>query len=207
MPTVDLLDIEGNKLNKIKLNPALWEIKPNDQALHDALINSLASLRQGTHKTKTRGEVRGGGRKPWRQKGLGRARHGSIRSPIWKGGGVVFGPQPRNYKLKLNKNVYLLALKSALVYKYINKELLLLDKFIVDQPKTKVMIKIINNLKIDKGALIIVKELNDNLILASRNLNNFKVITAPEINPYDLSHYHHLILTEEALSLIEKRLI
>lgn len=204
---IDLLNIEGNKIKSIKLNKAIWDIKPNDQVLYDSLILARASLRQGTHKTKTRSEVRGGGRKPWRQKGLGRARHGSIRSPIWKGGGIVFGPRPRSYKLKMNKKEYRLALKSALAYKYINKELLVLDTLVVDQPKTKMMIEIINHLKIDKGALVVVKDLSDNLILASRNIENLKIITVDEINPYDLIYYHYLILTKETLSLLEERLI
>lgn len=207
MPTLDLLNIEGNKIKSVKLNKAIWEIKPNDLVLHDALISARASLRQGTHKTKTRGEVSGGGRKPWRQKGLGRARHGSIRSPIWRGGGVVFGPRPRSYKLKMNKKEYRLALLSALAYKYLNKELLIVDHLVVDQPKTKSMIQIINNLKADKGALMVVKELSDNLILASRNIEKIKVITADEINPYDISSYHYLIVTEEALKMLEERLM
>lgn len=203
MPKVALLNIKGEKIKDIQLNDDIWAIEPNDTVLHDALVLARASLRQGTHKTKTRAEVRGGGRKPWRQKGTGRARHGSIRSPIWKGGGITFGPQPRSYDKKMNKKERKLALLSALSYKITAQEVMVLDEFIIEAPKTKEMIKIMDNLKTNNSVLIVTNNLKDDIILAARNLKDIKVIEAKELNTYDVVSYNHLVITEEATKTVE----
>jgi large subunit ribosomal protein L4 len=204
MPKVALLNIKGEKLKDIKLNDDIWAISPNDAVLYEAVVLAQASMRQGTHKVKTRSEVRGGGKKPWRQKGTGRARHGSIRSPIWRGGGITFGPQPRSYDKKMNKKERRLALKSALSYKVTNNELIALDSLVLGEPKTKRVSEIMANLKISKPVLIVVNELNEDLILGTRNLENIKVIEPHEMNAFDVVMYQHLLLTEEAIIKVEE---
>lgn len=204
MPKVALLNIKGEAVGTIALAPAIWGIKPNDAVLYEALVLARAGLRQGTHKVKTRGEVKGGGRKPWRQKGTGRARHGSIRSPIWVGGGVVFGPQPRSYKKKMNQKERVLALKSALTYKVINKEIMVVTELTVEEPKTKLIKELLNALKIEKSVLIVTNDLSSNLELGTRNLTNVKVIRPEEINTYDISGYNYLLITEPAVKTIEE---
>jgi large subunit ribosomal protein L4 len=207
MPKVALLNIKGEKVKDINLADQIWGIEPNDAVLYDAIVLARASLRQGTHKVKNRSEVRGGGKKPWRQKGTGRARQGSIRAPQWAGGGIVFGPQPRSYDKKMNKKERRLALKSALSYKVINKEIIVLDELIIDEPKTKLMKDIINNLKIKQSTLIVTNEMSDNLMLSVRNIKNIKVIMPTEINVYDLTNYDCLLVTETAIKTIEEVLL
>jgi len=208
MPKVALLNINGEKVKDIKLNDGIWGIEPNDAVLYDALILANASLRQGSKSTKTRAEVSGGGKKPWRQKGTGRARQGSIRSPQWKGGGVVFGPTPLvNYSKKQNKKERRLALKSALSYKIIESELTLLDNLNLESNKTKEFSKILDNLKLEKKTLVVVNELNDNIIFSSRNLNNIKVILPNELNVLDVTTFKNLVVTEDAVKTIEEVLI
>jgi large subunit ribosomal protein L4 len=207
MPKVALLNIKGEKIKDINLNKEIWGIEPNDSVLYDAIVLSRASLRQGTHKVKTRDEVSGGGVKPWRQKGTGRARQGSIRAPHWKGGGIVFGPQPRSYDKKMNKKERRLALKSALSYKVINKEVTALDNFLVETPKTKEMISIMEALKLDKTVLIVLNEINENAILASRNIENIKIIEPKELNVFDLTSYEQLLITEGAIKMLEEVLL
>ncbi|MGI6329332.1 MAG: 50S ribosomal protein L4 [Bacilli bacterium] len=207
MPKIALLNITGEKIKEIDLTADIWGIEPNKVVLHEAVVLAKASLRQGTSKTKTRGEVQGGGRKPWRQKGTGRARHGSIRSPIWVGGGVVFGPQPRSYSKKMNKKERRLALKSALSLKVTDQELIVLDDFLIESPKTKRILEILKALKIEKSVLIVTNDLKENLILSSRNLDYIKVIEPHEINVLDVMSYHYLLITEESLKKIEEVLL
>ena len=205
MPKIALLNVKGEKIKDIKLNDEIFGIEPNDQTVYDAVVLMGASLRQGTHKVKTRSEVSGGGRKPWRQKGSGNARQGSTRSPQWRHGGIVFGPTvERNYTKKQNRKERRLALKSALTYKANDKEIIVVDDIKLESNKTKDFIKLLESLKINGKALIVVKELTDELILASRNLRDIKVIESHEINTYDVLNYNNLVITEEAVKMLEE---
>lgn len=198
-----LLNIKGEEVKDIKLNENIFGIEPNNKVLHDAIILTRASLRQGTHKTKVRSEVSGGGRKPWRQKGTGRARQGSIRAVQWRGGGVAFGPVPRDYSKKMNRKERRLALKSALAVKA--ADMMILEELKVATPKTKDMLAILTTLKVnDVKTLIIVKELDENIILSSRNLDNITLLEAGEINVLDLIANEKIVITEEALKQIEE---
>ena len=198
-----LLNIKGEEVKDIKINKEVFGIEPNNKVLYDAIILSRASLRQGTHKTKTRSEVSGGGRKPWRQKGTGRARQGSIRAVQWVGGGVAFGPQPRDYSKKMNRKERRLALKSALATKA--SDFIIVDEFKVATPKTKDMLNILTALKVnDVKTLLVVKELDENIILASRNLQNVTLLEATEINVLDLIANEKVVITEEAIKAIEE---
>ena len=193
------------KLKDIKLDKELLNIEPNDKVLYDAIILQRASLRQGTHSTKTRSEVRGGGRKPWRQKGTGRARQGSIRSVQWVGGGTYATPIPRNYSIKQNRKERRLALQTAFLNVYNNQALVVLDELKLTTPKTKEMLAVLNTLEMaDKKVLIVVKELDENLILASRNIKNIMVIEAAEINVLDLCLADVVLTTKESLVSIEE---
>ena len=205
MPKIALLNTKGEKIKDIKLNDEIFGIEPNDQTIYDAIILKNASMRQGTHSTKTRSDVSGGGRKPWRQKGTGNARQGSIRAPHFVGGGVVFGPNTnRNYTKKQNRKERRLALKSALTYKANDKKIFVVDNIELSTSKTKDFIKLLEDLKIEGKTLIVVKELTDNLILASRNLSDVKVIETHEINTYDVTYYNNLVMTEEAVKMLEE---
>ena len=206
MSKVSVLNIKGEKAKDITLNKDVWAIEPNDAVLYDAITLSQASLRQGTAATKTRSDVSGGGAKPWRQKGTGRARQGSRVAPNWTGGGIVFGPHPRSYKVKMNKKERRLALKSALSYKVLNSELLVVDNFTLESNKTKEVKNILNTLGATKNVLIVVDELNDNLILATRNLKNVILLASDEINTLDVVSADKLIITESALKNIEEAL-
>ena len=205
MPKIALLNVKGEKIKDIKLSDEIFGIEPNNQTIYDAIVLKNASMRQGTHSTKTRSEVSGGGRKPWRQKGTGNARQGSIRAPHWVGGGVVFGPTPnRNYTKKQNRKERRLALKSALTYKANDKNIIVVENIEMTTPKTKDFIKLLEDLKINGKSLIVVKELTDNLILASRNLSDIKVIETHEINTFDVTYYKNLVITEEAVKMLEE---
>ena len=207
MAKVTLLSLKGEKVKDIKLNDEIFGIEPNNQVIYDAVVRKGASLRQGTHSVKTRSEVSGGGIKPWRQKGTGRARQGSIRAPHWYHGGVVFGPTTeRNYEKKQNRKESRLALRSALSYKANNKAITVVEKFDVKDSKTKGFIKLLNTLKLEGKSLIVVKELTDELILASRNLKDIKVIESHEINTYDVLNYKNIVMTEEAVKMLEEEL-
>ena len=197
MEKISVLNLKGEKVT-------VWGITPNDAVLYDAITLSRNSLRQGTADTKTRSEVRGGGRKPWRQKGTGRARQGSTRAPHWIKGGIVFGPHPRSYAKKMNRKERRLALKSALSYKVLDKELVILDKFVVETNKTKDMKNILNNLNAARKTLIVVEELTDNVILGTRNLNNIVLLEASEINTLDIVAADKMIITEAAVKTIEE---
>lgn len=207
MTKINILNINGEKVKDHTLNKEVFGITPNDAVLYDAITLTRNSLRQGTHSTKTRSEVSGGGRKPWKQKGTGRARHGSIRSPQWVGGGIVFGPKPRSYNKKMNRKERRLALRSALSYKALNKELIILESFVPETSKTKDMLNILENLKAVKNILIVVSELNDNLILATRNITNVSLLQNDEVSTLDIVGADTLIITEDALKTIEEVLV
>ena len=204
MPQLTLLNQEGANVGEITLNDDIFGIEPHQQAMFDAVLLQRASLRQGTHKTKTRTEVRGGGRKPWKQKGTGRARQGSIRSPQWRGGGVVFGPTPRSYSLKMNKKVRRLALKSALSFKVLESEMVVLNALTLTAPKTKEMTGILSKLDATKKVLLIVGSDNENAMLAARNIESVKVIPATEVNVLDLLDAKKVIFTEDAVNHVQE---
>ena len=205
MKKVELLNLKGEKVKDINLNEEIFGVKPNNNVLNDAIILTMASLRQGTHKTKNRSEVSGGGRKPWRQKGTGHARQGSIRAVQWVGGGRYGTPVPRDYSKKQNRKERQLALRTALTEKVDAKELLVIDKLEVKSPKTKDMLEVLNTLKIaDKKVLLVVKEFDDNIILASRNIQNLVLILADEINVLDIVGTDVMVMTEDALKYVEE---
>jgi large subunit ribosomal protein L4 len=205
MKKAELLNLKGEKVKDINLNEEIFGITPNNNVLNDAIILSMASLRQGTHKTKNRSEVSGGGRKPWRQKGTGRARQGSIRAVQWVGGGRYGTPVPRDYSKKQNRKERQLALRSALSEKVANKELIVLENLVVKTPKTKEMLSILETLKLaDKKVLLVVKVFDDNLILASRNIQNLVLILADEINVLDIVGTDVMVITEDAMKYVEE---
>ncbi|MBR3523785.1 MAG: 50S ribosomal protein L4 [Bacilli bacterium] len=207
MKKIDVLNIKGEKVKDIKLAEEVFGITPNDAVLYDALMLASSNARQGTHSVKSRAEVSGGGRKPWKQKGTGRARQGSTRAPHWYHGGVAFGPQTEtNYTKKQNRKERRLALKSALSYKVLDNELIVLDELKLNSNKTKEMKDILNNLKVDRSILVVVDELDDNVILATRNLNNVLLLSADEINTMDIVSARALIATEAAVKTIEEAL-
>ena len=204
MKKQNIVDLSGKKVNDINLNENVWGVKPNDAVLYDAITLAQNSQRQGTASTKTRSDVSGGGRKPWRQKGTGHARQGSTRAPHWYHGGVVFGPHPRTYGKKMNKKERVLALKSALAYKLSDNALIVVDSLTLKSNKTKDMIKVLDDLKVSKNILIVVKELSDNLILASRNIPKVDLLTYDEINTLDVIAADYLVIEEEAVKAIEE---
>ena len=206
MSKINVLNTNGEKIKDITLNKEVFGIVPNDAVLYDAIKLAQNNARQGTASVKGRSEVSGGGRKPWRQKGTGRARQGSIRAPHWYHGGWAFGNQDRNYEVKQNRKERALALKSALAYKVSNKELVVVDSFNVEFPKTKDMKNILNKFNVKRNALIVVSELNDNLILATRNLNNVLLLEANEVNVLDLVSANLVIVEESAIKEIEEAL-
>ena len=205
MLKVAVYNQEGTKVKDTELNESIFGIEPNNQAIFDMVLLQRASWRQGTHKVKNRTEVRGGGKKPWRQKGTGRARQGSIRAPQWRGGGVVFGPNTnRNYKLKMNKKVRQLALKSALSQKVTDNEMTVLDNITFDAPKTKAMIKVLENLEANRKTLIVMDEVNEFVALSARNIPGVKVINSKGLNVYDILDSTKLVMTEEAIKAVEE---
>lgn len=204
MAKVQVLNLKGEKVKDITLKDSVWNIEINEPVMHDAIVLARASLRQGTASTKTRSEVSGGGRKPYKQKGTGNARQGSTRSPQWPGGGIVFGPKPRKYDKKQNRKERRLALKSALTYKARENGIVVVENIELSSNKTKDFIKLLEDLKVTGKTLIVIKELTDNLILASRNLSNVKVIESHEINTYDVLNYNNVVITEEAVKMLEE---
>lgn len=204
MAKLSLLNIKGEKVGDLKLNDAIWGIEPNNTTLYDAVTLAQSALRQGTHKVKGRSEVSGGGAKPRPQKGSGRSRQGTTRAPQWRGGGVVFGPTPRSYSKKMNRKERRLALKSALSYKVIEKRVIGLDNLILEEGKTKTMLEILKNLKVDNKALIVVDEIDANAYLASRNLGGVFIITSEELNVLDVMDAEFLVVTEGAAKKIEE---
>lgn len=204
MPKVTMFNQTGAQVGEIELADAVFGIAPNEHALFDAVMMQRASLRQGTHKVKTRSEVRGGGRKPWRQKGTGRARQGSIRSPQWRGGGIVFGPTPRSYSYKLPKKVRRLAIKSALSTKVLEQSMLVLEDLALNAPKTKDMVTVLTGLSVAKKVLIVTADLNENVALSARNIPGITVLAANEVNVIDVLHHDTLIMTKAAVEKVEE---
>lgn len=199
MPKVTLLKQDGTQAGDIELNESVFGIEPNNHVIHEALVAQRSSHRQGTHNVKNRSEVRGGGRKPWRQKGTGQARHGSIRSPIWVGGGVAFGPtQERNYKIRLPRKIRRLALRSALSAKVASDSVIVVDDLSLDAPKTKDFVSVLNALNVDEKALVVTSEKNKNIMLSANNLQTVKVITVEEVNVLDIIAHDTLIITKDA---------
>ncbi|EPD49523.1 50S ribosomal protein L4 [Paenisporosarcina sp. FSL H8-0542] len=204
MPKVSLLNQTGSSVGEIELNDAVFGIAPNSNVLFDAVVAQRASLRQGNHKVKNRSEVAGGGRKPWKQKGTGRARQGSIRSPQWRGGGVVFGPVPRSYSYKLPKKVRRLALRSALSAKVLEENFVVLEGLAFNAPKTKDFLKVLKDLSIEKKALFVTAELDENVALSARNIPGVTVVTATGINVLDLLGHDKIVVTKAAVEKIEE---
>lgn len=204
MPKVALYNTSGTQVGEIELADSIFGITPNTHVIHDAVIMQRASQRAGTHKTKGRSEVRGGGRKPWKQKGTGRARQGSIRSPQWKGGGIVFGPTPRSYAYKLPKKVRRLAIKSVLSAKVADNEIIVLDGLTLNAPKTKLFAEVLKNLKADRKALVVAAGYDDHIALSSRNIPGVKFVTAEGINVLDVIGHDKLIITKEAVQKVEE---
>lgn len=205
MSKLDILNLKGEKVKDTKLNDNVFGIEPNDSVIYDAVVLYNASQRQGTHSTKTRSEVSGGGRKPWRQKGTGNARQGSIRAVQWRHGGIAHGPKPRDYSKKMNKKERRLALKSALSYKVKDKDIILLENISMETNKTKDMLNILNTLNIaDYKLLLIVNELTDNVCLSARNLGNVKIVLPTEVNTYDAMNADKLVITMDALQTLEE---
>jgi len=204
MPKVALLNQNGSQVGDIELNDSVFGIEPNQHVLFEAIVMQRASLRQGTHKTKVRSEVAGGGRKPWRQKGTGRARQGSIRSPQWRGGGTVFGPTPRSYSYKLPKKVRRLAIKSALSSKVLEENILVLESLVFDAPKTKEFKSVLGGLSVEKKALIVTADLDENVALSARNIPGVTVVTADGISVLDVVNHDKLIMTKAAVEKVEE---
>ncbi|WP_317366614.1 50S ribosomal protein L4 [uncultured Tyzzerella sp.] len=201
--TVKVLNMSGSEVGSVELNENIFGVEVNEHVMHQAVVQYLANQRQGTKSAKTRAEVRGGGRKPWRQKGTGRARQGSIRSPQWTGGGVVFAPKPRDFSFKLNKKVKRLALKSALTTKVNNEKFVVVDELKLNEIKTKEMKKVLDNLNVNKG-LVVLEENNKNVLLSARNIPNVKTAGVNTINVYDILKYESFVVTKEALAKIEE---
>ena len=204
MPKVDVYNMQGKKVSDVELSAAVFGIEPNEAVVHSVLVNYLANQRQGTQSTKTRAEVRGGGRKPWRQKGTGRARQGSIRAPQWVKGGIALGPKPRSYKYTVNKKERRLAIKSLLSSKVLEKELTVVDKLELTEIKTKTMVKALADLKVEGKTLIVLPENNKNVLMSARNIEGVKTITLNNINVFDLLKYNNLVLPLETVKKIEE---
>ena len=204
MPKIDVYDINGKKVKELELNEAVFGIEPNEAVVHSVLVNFLANQRQGTQSTKTRSEVSGGGRKPWRQKGTGRARQGSIRAPQWIKGGIALGPKPRSYKYTVNKKERQLAVKSVLSSKVLENELVVVDSLPLNDIKTKEMVKALSNLKVEGKALIMLPEKNEKVQKSVRNIEGVKTTLVETINVYDLLKYNKLVVTEDTVKKLEE---
>ena len=203
MANVSVYNIEGKEVGSIELNDAVFGVEINEHLVHMAVVNQLANNRQGTQSAKTRSEVSGGGRKPWRQKGTGHARQGSTRSPQWTGGGVVFAPKPRDYSFKMNKKEKRIALLSALSSKVAESKIVVLDEFKLDEIKTKKFVEVMNNLKVE-NALVVLEGENKNVVLSGRNIPSVKVTATNEINTYDVLKYTTLVVTKAAVEKLEE---
>ena len=204
MPKIDVYDINGKKVKELELNENGFGIEPNEAVAHSVLINFLANQRQGTQSTKTRSEVSGGGKKPWRQKGTGRARQGSTRAPQWIKGGIALGPKPRSYKYTVNKKERQLAIKSLLSSKVLEKELVVVDSLPLKEIKTKEMVKTLSNLKVEGKALIMLPEKNEQVQKSARNINGVKTTLVETVNVYDLLKYNKLVLTLDTVKKLEE---
>ena len=204
MPKIDVYNIEGKKVSDLELKEEIFGIEPNEALVHSVLVNYLANQRQGTQSTKTRSEVRGGGRKPWRQKGTGRARQGSIRAPQWIKGGIALGPKPRSYKYRVNKKEKRLAIKSVLSSKVLENKLTVVDKLELKEIKTKTMVNAIKNLKVEGKALIVIPEKNEMVQKSARNIEGVRTASIDTINIFDLLKYTNLVVTVDTVKKLEE---
>ncbi len=204
MPKVDVYSVDGKKLKSMELNDAVFGIEPNEAVVHSVLTNYLANQRQGTQSTKTRAEVRGGGRKPWRQKGTGRARQGSIRAPQWIKGGIALGPKPRSYKYRVNKKEKQLAIRSLLSSKVLDNTLVVVDKFDFTEIKTKQVVSAMKNLKVEGKTLIMIPEKNEVIQKSARNIEDVRTISVATINVFDLLKYKNLVVTVDTVKKLEE---
>jgi len=204
MPSIDVYNVEGKKVKTVDLKDEIFGIEPNEAVVHSVLVNFLANQRQGTQSTKTRAEVRGGGRKPWRQKGTGRARQGSIRAPQWIKGGIALGPKPRSYKYTVNKKEKRLAIKSILSSKVLEKELVVVEALPFKEIKTKEMVKVLTNLKVEGKSLIVLPEKNETVQKSARNIEGIKTSLVNTINVYDLLKYKNLVITLDTVKKLEE---
>ncbi len=204
MPSIDVYNVEGKKVKTVDLKEEIFGIEPNEAVVHSVLVNYLANQRQGTQSTKTRAEVRGGGRKPWKQKGTGRARQGSIRAPQWIKGGIALGPKPRSYKYRVNRKERQLAIKSLLSSKVLENDLVVVDKFDFKEIKTKQMADAMKNLKVEEKALIVLPASNEVVQKSARNLANVGTSSVNTINVYDLLKYKKLVLTVDTIKKLEE---
>ncbi|HHX51382.1 MAG TPA: 50S ribosomal protein L4 [Clostridia bacterium] len=207
MPKVAVYNTEGQEIGELELSDRVFGAKINPAVMHSVVVMQMANRRRGTASTKTRAEVRGGGRKPWRQKGTGRARVGSIRSPLWRTGGITFGPKPRNFRYRVPKKVRQLALKSALSAKVKEGNLIVLDNLAFAEPKTKAMVQILNSLKVNRKALVVTADANNNVQKSARNIPGILPLEASGLNVYDLLKHDHLIMTKEAVARVEEVLV
>ncbi len=206
MANVSLFKQDGTQNGTVELNAVIFGIEPNNDVVFEAVVMQRASMRQGTHAVKNRSAVRGGGKKPWRQKGTGRARQGSIRSPQWRGGGIVFGPTPRSYAYSIPKKMRRLALKSVLSQKVLDESLVVVDEFKFETPKTKDFAQSLSKLNVEKKALLVLEEDNESAVLAARNLSNVKIVEPTGINVLDIMNSDKLVITQKALSQVEEAL-
>ena len=204
MPKLNVLNVSGQNVGEIELSDSIFGVEVNGHVLYEVVKNQLANKRQGTQSAKTRAEVRGGGRKPWKQKGTGRARQGSTRSVQWVGGGVAFAPKPRSYKYTLPKKVRRLAMKSALSSKVQNSEVIVLDALNMDAPKTKEFAQILNNINAAKKALVVIADKNDNVIKSARNIEGVQTELVNTMNVYDILKYDSFIITTDAVKKVEE---
>ena len=204
MPKVNVYNMQGEQVEEIELSETIFGIEVNEHVVYEVVKNQLANKRQGTQSAKTRAEVRGGGKKPWRQKGTGRARAGSTNSPIFTGGGVVFAPKPRDYSYKVPKKIRRLAMKSVLTSKVIENEIIVIDEFILDSPKTKDMVNILSKLSADRKALIVTLNPESNVIKSAKNIPNVQTTVVNNMNVYDILKYNSLIITKEAVKKVEE---
>ena len=203
MASVAVYNIEGKEVDKLELNDSVFGVEINEHLVHLAVVSQLANSRQGTQSAKTRSEVSGGGKKPWRQKGTGHARQGSTRAPQWTGGGVVFAPKPRDYSMKMNKKEKQIAIKSALTSKVQDTKLVVVDQFNLDEIKTSKFAKVLKNLNVEK-ALVVTKDVEEKLVLSARNIPTVKTTVSNAINVYDILKYDSLVMTKDAVAAIEE---
>lgn len=204
MPVIKVKNMQGADVEELTLNDEIFAIEPNKAVMHEVVVNYLAGLRQGTHSTKSRGEVRGGGRKPWRQKGTGRARAGTSRSPLWRGGSIIFGPKPRDYSYRVNKKKVSLAMRSALSDKVSEEAMVVVDALSFDAPKTKDMLKVLAALGTDKKTLLVLPEIDEVVMKSARNIAGVTPITVAEMNTYAILNNNSLVLTKEAVAKVEE---
>ena len=204
MPSIDVLDMQGKKVSTLELSETVFGKEVNEALIHSVIVNYLANQRQGTQSTKTRSEVSGGGRKPWRQKGTGRARHGSTRSPIWTKGGIALGPKPRSYKYKLNKKEKQNAIKMILSSKLAENKIIVLDKLEVSEIKTKSIVNVMNNLNVEGRTLLVLAERNENVIKSARNIEKMHISNTDVLNAYELLNNKQIVITVDAIKKIEE---